>query len=717
MAFDPDAYLAKKKTGTESTEKKASFDPDAYLASKGLGNKYEQRRANALGMVEAAANVASSAAAGLGGGLTYAASVPFVGNDAAQAMKSGVEQAFTYQPRGQEGQANVQAIAETLAPVGQALQDYQTQRGEETFARTGDASRATSEYMFPQVLIEAVGLLGGSGLTKALKLKSSGAKAKGEEFLRGADEELKIKEATEVIKKANPKDIAALIDADPKVLNAIDMLEIDADAPAAFYSRNPQYQAIEMGLASVDASELNLQQRAFLAEVAQKADSIISEYGGTKEKTAFSREIKDNMLKTADDTYQAESEIYKTIKQTLPEETGVNASNTLAYLERRATELGGIDKLSPAMRGLYNDLKPKQKKVGETFDYATGRKIAEYEETNPTFGLVNDRREQIGQQLGRKGDTPFKESKIGDLKGLYAAMKQDQSDIIVSSNDPRLLELQKAADIYTKQRKTIEADLKELIGKDLDNEIMIVVDAAVKGLPTKGSAQLISTINKIPKEYRQKAVLSAMNQAFAGTAASKQMLGEAQFAKYWGAINRDPELKKALFDNLPPESIEAIDNLGTLTTAIYKANQYNINSGKIIEFMNDRGGSIQRLSDRIIPSAAGFAASQSGGGAIAGAAVKTLLENSTTQAKAANTMLADQTFKRIIEQGVKDGVSLGKPTSPRTKRMEKEFAKSKKYQAWAETLEKADKDKIVAVGLVNYLISPKLEVIETQEEK
>lgn len=711
MAFDPDAYLAKKQG------EKPAFNPEAYLAKRVEKTKYEQRRESAMGAGQAAANVLSSAVAGLGGGLTYAASAPFVGDAAAQAMKSGVEQELTYQPRGQKGQEYVQNIQETLAPIAQGLQDYQTQRGEETFTRTGDAARATNEYMFPQVLIEAVGLLGGSGLTKALKLKSGSAKSKGEQFLRGADEEVKIKEATEIIKKANPKDIAALIDADPKVLNAIDMLEIDADAPAAFYSRSPQYQAIEMGLASVDASDLNLQQRAFLAEVAQKADSIISEYGGTKEKTALSKEIKNNMLKTADDTYQAESELYKTIRQALPEDTMVRADNTLAYLNQRAKELGGVDKLSPAMRSLYNELSPKQKKVGEAFDYATGRKIAEYEDINPTFGLVNDRREQIGQQLGRKGDTPFKESKIGDLKGLYAAMKQDQSAIIQNTNDPQLLELQKAADIYTKQRKTIEADLKDLIGKDLDNEIMIVVDAAVKGLPNRGSEQLLSTINKLPEEYRQKAVLSAMNQAFAGTAASKQMLGEAQFARYWGAINRDPELKKALFDNLPPESIEAIENLGTLTTAIYKANQHSINTGKIVEFMNDRGGSIQRMADRLIPTAAGFAASQTGGGVIAGTAVKSLLENSTTGAKAANKMLADQTFKRIIAEGVKDGVSLGKPTSPRTKRMEKEFMKSEKYQAWANTIEKADRDKILAVGLTNYLISPKMELLENQEEK
>lgn len=69
------------------------------------------------GLLELLAQGATGGAAQLGGGLTYAATAPFVGNDAAQAMKRSVEGAYTYQPRTETAQGILGAIGRTIAPA------------------------------------------------------------------------------------------------------------------------------------------------------------------------------------------------------------------------------------------------------------------------------------------------------------------------------------------------------------------------------------------------------------------------------------------------------------------------------------------------------------------------------------------------------------------------------------------------------------------------
>jgi hypothetical protein len=195
-----------------------------------------------------------------------------------------------------------------------------------------------------------------------------------------------------------------------------------------------------------------------------------------------------------------------------------------------------------------------------------------------------------------------------------------------------------------------------------------------------------------------------MNEAWKGTAASKNQLGEAQFARYWENINRSPRVKAELFKYLPPESRRSIENLGKVNAAVYRANQDMISTGRISAFLDDRGGTMNRLANKLIPAVAMAGAAKVNPMAAFG--VKELFENSTDAAKSANKMLASRQFQQLVEEAVKNGVNNGMTVNRKTLAMEKAFMKSETYAQWANRLEPEQKALIARVGLTNYLIRP-----------
>lgn len=681
----------------------------------------------AMGLGEAALAVGSGAIGGLAGGLTFLPAAATHGVDVGLASKKLVEDTLQYQPISESGQNIIKGAGDFVAPYAEKLENLSQGMGEGVFQEVGDSAfpaaapvLATAEYMAPQIILEAASLFTGGGLSRMLKAKSLKNQAKGEKLELDAQRILEPEKivdyegAADTLKKANPEDIAVLINSDAGLLDSLEELGLGDQALASYSSQNPQFRAIEQGLASLDASPLNQQQKKFFEDLAQKADDLIVEYGGTLDKADLSATIKADMLKTIDDMYEAEDLLYRNISQKIPNTTEIEASSTLAYIENLAQDVGGIDKLDGKIQKLYRDLKPTFKTEKGKFSYSSGKQQGATVVQNPRYGLLSDRRRDIGQQLGRKGDTQFRDVEIGKLKGLYAAMKRDQKSAIEATGDKSLINLQERADINTIQRKKLEGDTVDLLGKGLDKELINVLGKSIKGLGEGNLQNFNRTIDQIPKKHRQGAIITAMNNVFKGTAASKQQLGDAQFAKFWTQLNRSPKVKEALFKELPPESRKAISNLGDVTNAVYKANQDKITTGRIDSFLDDRSGVVNTLANNLVAPVGGFVVSKMGGGPVGGAAFKMLIEGSTDKAKAANMMLADSKFKQMVRQATKDGVVDGQVASAKLKASQELFGKSKTFKKWADTLEPENKALVARVGIMNYLLRPRP---EQQEDK
>lgn len=702
-----------------------------------------------VGGLETATTIASGIPAGLAGGLSFIPAAVAGGVEAATtnqpimtgateaglAVKEDVEQALTFEPRTEAGQQFTQAVAEKVAPVSQAIEELRETLGEAEFASTDGkegvtesqrAGRAAIAGIIPDILLEATALLGGKSLLKLSKSQARKRQSEGEKLTLDADEilnpaeEVDLQGAASVIKQANTEDIARLVNADPKTLDALEDLGLGEQALASYSSQNPQFRAIEMGLASVDASDLNIQQKNFITDLSQKADDIIIQGGGDLDKAALSETIKSDMFDVVDNMYKAESEIYDNMRTKLPPKTKINPENTISLIEGWATEVGGIKNLDSQIIRLHNSLKPSPKTT-KKIESSTilGKKITtEIDEGLPAFGLLNKERREIGQQLGKKGNTKFKDTEIGTLKALYSSLKRDQKAAVDDANDPSLLAMQDSADRLTFQRKRIENDMTELFGKGLDKELINTLGASVKGLEKGNLQRFKKTITQIPENQRGAAIMSAMNNVFKGTAATKHQLGDAQFARFWTSIQRQPSVKTELFKHIPKDSRKALNSLGEVVVSVNKAHQDKITTGRISEFLDDRSGVLGRLAKNLAAPVVAVAARASGGelgSAVVAKEFADLMANSTDQAKAANKMLSQGEFKSLLKDAVRGGVADGKEASGKLKSAEKKFEQSKSFQRWANILEREDVQAfglLSRVGVVNYLLKPRQEQAE-----
>lgn len=148
--------LKAKQTQTQPAEEDPSFGQQALGALENVG-----------------ALVSGAVAEPLAGLAGVAQSLnPFAEEGAgAQAVESARE-ALTFKPKSETGQAQQQAIGETLAPVGEALSTAEKFLGEETLRVTDSPLLASLAHTLPSAALELIGVKGARGAT-AIKTPSS----------------------------------------------------------------------------------------------------------------------------------------------------------------------------------------------------------------------------------------------------------------------------------------------------------------------------------------------------------------------------------------------------------------------------------------------------------------------------------------------------------------------------------------------------------------
>jgi len=138
----------------------ATASPIPYEENAGLGEK-------ALGAIEAAGTIATGAIAEpVAGWAGIGAAIIPGGKTGAEAVESARE-ALTYQPRTEQGKAQVQAVGEFIEPVAKGLEKAEGILGDTAFEETGSPFAAAAAVTIPTVLMELLGVFGLKGGAKA----------------------------------------------------------------------------------------------------------------------------------------------------------------------------------------------------------------------------------------------------------------------------------------------------------------------------------------------------------------------------------------------------------------------------------------------------------------------------------------------------------------------------------------------------------------------
>jgi hypothetical protein len=671
----------------------------------------------AVGVVEPLATFATGVVAEPAAGIAGLTTLALTGDPgSAAAVVEGVRERLTFDPRTTEGQKNLQSIAgsEVVQAIGGALSNAEKALGDAGFDIAGPIGGAIGETI-PTAILEAMGFFAPAAAGKSLQRLSTKARQRGDaltaeaEEIRAPSPEEGLKQATETIKRGTPEEVAAVVQPDPEFFRAADELNINTEPLASFASQNPQFRAVEQGLASIPASQLDAQSKAFVGELSERADSLIAEYGGTVDKAALSDRFRQESLVAIDEIGDQADKLYDTLADRIPPSTRVEATKTTAFIRQKAQELGGRSELPPVLNRVLRQLETKEKaqvvKKGPTrttrTDVVTGQPIpGRVTRTLPTHERLNQTRREIGQALNR-GTGPFKDQETGILKALYRRLREDQDAVAVNFDASDVSE---SANALVRQRKQMEDNLSKLLGKDLEGSILPVVGQSLKKL-SKGEVQRWdSVMERIPKSMRQEIVVSSLNDIFKGNNVQGQALNPTQFTKFMDDLDRSPATKNRLYKELPKESIRALENLRKVSKGVSVALQDKIPTGRVAAFFEDNDGLMRRLMGKAL--VLGVTAKA---GPLAASAASEFINQTTDGAKAASTVLASSQFQNMIRTAVRDGVSEGAEVSAKLQKAEKAFERSRAFDKWAKALSEDDRAKLASLGTVNYLLQDREE--------
>jgi hypothetical protein len=211
-------------------------------------------------------------------------------------------------------------------------------------------------------------------------------------------------------------------------------------------------------------------------------------------------------------------------------------------------------------------------------------------------------------------------------------------------------------------------------------------------------------MESIPAEDRQSLLVTSLNKAFRGSAQGADRLDATQYTKWHADTLRNPSIRKEMAKYLPEGAIEKLDSMNVIANGISTALKDKKPTGVVNAMFNEKSGILRNLAGK----AAGTAANVATKG-LAGGVVQDIISASTSRAKAASDLLSDPALAQAIRQGVEAGFVSGKAKAARIDAANKLLQRSKKYNAWANTLSDSDKAKLSSVGAVNF-------ILETSEE-
>lgn len=664
MAFDLNT-AQEDKSQTKGFDLSTAQDEDSYTP-KDMALSAAAPTEIALSMGTGGLSTALGGLAGLIG-----AALPGEEGQGADVSK-WVQDTFTYQPRTRAAQD----IMSQLAPVGEFFQDLEQGAGDIGYESTGWPLVGALTSTIPAAIAEIPIFKAPKAAARAARIREAKLLDEAAELRKSADDiEVGSSEVADVIKKGEEADIQALVDADPEFYQSADALGINTEPLASYASRNPQYRGVEQGLAAIPESALNAQGKAFVADISKKADDLIEQYGGTTDKAMLSDEFRADSIARVDDLADQADKLYDKLDMAIAKNTRVDTPNAAALFSDVADDFGGVDNMPKVYKDIRNRLITEDK---------------------PTFAQLDFARREVGQAINKRSGQ-FKDAESGALKRLYASLRKDQ-DLIAEQAGVK--DISDAANGLIRQRKQIEDNLINLIGKDMSGSITTKSGQAIKQLAKGDAAKWDNLISKLPKSARERVAVSALNDLFSGSGSGQKGFSTNSFVKAFEDLNRNKSAKTRLMKELPERARKDLDNLFKLSKGVDTALKDKIPTGMVSRFFDQNNGLVKRL----LGQGAGMIATAKGG-PLAGTVVSDILSGTGNTAKTTSDMLGSSKFQSIIRKAVSDGVQDGARKTKSLEAAENAFSKSATYKKWADSLDDVSKQQLTAQGLVGYLFS------------
>ena len=461
--------------------------------------------------------------------------------------------------------------------------------------------------------------------------------------------------------ESKASDLAGIIDADPNVVRAADELGLAESLPTRVYSRNPQYVQVEQAIANIPGTALAQSERQAMLDVAGKADDFIEQFGGTRDLASLNEGVIYEINGTLDALRGQSDVIYDNLAKVIPTRTRADTEPLRRYLVAKARDLGGADKLNTIERKILTEVRGNRRM---------------------TYGRLDDLRQDVGEQYGQQ----LKGNRFGDastyrLRELYGAMSDAQGSVIESIGGQGIKEQWDVAKGLVGQRKTLEDSAAKLLGKEFNKAVIPQVRSGINKLLDGDVYQLTKTLEGLPEQYRQSAVVSAMDSIFTRGARNQPQLNMGGFSAWWKKLDRSPKAKSVLMSNMPEGAEAFLDNLALISQQ-YATAVGSVPKTGIVKAMGDFGSDSGFLA-KVLPMIP-----------VAGKRLTGVFEYAGPDAvKASSDLMGNHDFRRMVIRQAQGNPVRGADNAVR---------RSPAYSAWVETLPPDQAKRLATVGVTDY---------------
>ena len=608
------------------------------------------------GGLETGAAILSGAIAeplsGLGGSLIAGRTTPA---QTAQVIEKTAA-ALTYDPVTPEGRRNLQAISKTLKPVGELLEKAEKASGDLGYDLGGPIGGAITSAL-PAALLE---LLGVASLKKVSKAGDAVEAA-----TEGAES---VQSVADQIKTGNVEAVAEAVNPDPNIVAAAEELQINV--PAGATSQNQSFIEAEQSLKSRPGSTISAVEQQAITDLGDRADTLISDIGGTTDRALLDTKVKDDFLSVTEDMSGQSNDLYRAVQDAVNPSTRVDVENVRQYLDDKLIDLGGdVSLLTKAEQQL---------------------KTLADNEALPTYAALDRVRRNVGDGFSRRG--VFADDEIGTLESVYGALSKDQSAAAATYGVGDTL---KQAQTLVADRKGLEKRMAALYGKDLQGSFISKISSSTTGLTKGDVAQFKKLMQAVPDGLKGEVAASVLNDVFVSGTRNKAVLGGG-FVKAYEGLKRNPSAKAELFKHLPKDAQRRFDLIGSVATGLYKSKALE-NTSKtardVIAAM-DQGG----LFKKVYRVASGVGAAELIGSSIGfpGAGASSALTAAFLTPKTAATVAADALLTSPKFSAAVKAAAAGKKSG---------IENSPEYKKWYKYRSKKDRDDIGKLGFMGWLIA------------
>jgi len=450
----------------------------------------------------------------------------------------------------------------------------------------------------------------------------------------------------------------------PEAKAAADRLGIDL--PADVFSDNEMVKASAGLTRSEVGKEPEAMWRGAIKAARDRADEVMGAMDGSPDIASVSDAVKSSLQATQAGLKTAAKSLYDMVDAKVPKSSRVPVENIVKALNGVIEDIGGVNGMSSAERGLYN--------------LVTGSEPV-------TYGRLLREKSDIGRAIAR-GDGPYGNMDQATLKRMYGAISEDQLGAVEALGDADLRAQLREANQLTAKQKGLEKRIVTAYGSDLDGSIGSKLRLSITQGAKGDIAGLTKLLKVIPDDLRKQAVASAISAATRSARATEPGFGLAEFAKTFGGIKNNKPVYLQISKAIGSEATQMLDDLLTVSRRIASADSNVLRTGKanqVLAQAMQADGLVGRVlhstgGQRIVQAAAGATGATMGGpmGAMVAAPIAVALTAARPETLAlAGKLFASERFMRMAVEAAEKGQASAASID--------RLAKSGIFKAWARS--------------------------------